>query len=45
MFAAEVARGKNPDQQRNAANADQRDGIRQVHARAENISRESPKII
>jgi hypothetical protein len=33
MLAAEVIRGQDPNQQRNAANADERDGIRQVHCK------------
>jgi hypothetical protein len=31
VYAAELIGRQNPDQQRNAADADQRDGIRQVH--------------
>src|ERR1700733_5071716 len=38
MRTAEIIRRKNPDQQGNAADADQRDGVRQVHREPRSVS-------
>jgi hypothetical protein len=37
MHAAETVRGQNPDEQGNAADADQRNGIGQIHCETEDL--------